>query len=246
MMETYLNKFKDIINKNLDNLFKNNDFDNMCKYAISSGGKRLRPAILYLLANMYNKEYELIENEALAIELIHTYSLVHDDMPCMDDDDYRRGKLSAHKKYSEANALLIGDALLTYAFNILARSKKANNESFKILSNYAGKDELIYGQYMDINYEKLEKNILIDTYFKKTASLFLAAVNLAYISLEFPKEDLEKYIDFFTNLGIAYQINDDIEEYELNLHIDDKKSIVTLVGIEEAKRLKESYLFFLD
>lgn len=243
MMEHYLNKLKNIIDEKIDNLFNdNNEFDKMCKYVVSSNGKRLRPIILYLLANYYNKDYSLIENEALAIELIHSYSLVHDDMPCMDNDDYRRGKLTAHKKFNEANALLIGDALLTYAFNILSRSKKANNLSFKILSEYAGKNELIYGQYMDINYKKLNEKVLIDTYFKKTASLFLAAINLAYIALEFPKEDLEKYNQFFTNLGIAYQINDDIEEYELNLHLGDEKSIVSLIGINEAKEMKEKYL----
>ena len=117
-MKKYLldlrNEFNEVIDRKLkEHSSQNEELNEMLRYAIVLGGKRIRPIIMYILADIYGKNHDVIENEALAIELIHSYSLVHDDMPCMDNDEYRRGNLTLHKKYGQANALLVGDAMLT-------------------------------------------------------------------------------------------------------------------------------------
>ena len=126
-------------------------------YSVMNGGKRLRPIIMYMMCDLFNKNYEEIQDVAIALEFIHCYSLVHDDLPAMDNDMYRRGKLTTHIKFDEATAILAGDALLTEAFLIIAKSDKIKQEKKALiiakLSEYAGFYGMIGGQYIDMESE---------------------------------------------------------------------------------------------
>lgn len=123
-------------------------------YSVMNGGKRLRPVLMYMIADIFNQDYSRIEDTAAALECIHSYSLVHDDLPAMDDDTYRRGKLTTHKKFDEATAILAGDALLTYAFYVISASEKIENSGkvniIRILSDYSGINGMVGGQYVDM------------------------------------------------------------------------------------------------
>ncbi|CAM3453807.1 polyprenyl synthetase family protein [Pseudostreptobacillus hongkongensis] len=255
-MKEYLSKLQKIINQNLEETLEKNKnntyFDDMMKYAVLLGGKRIRPIIMYILADIYNKEYEMIEKEAQSIELIHAYSLVHDDLPCMDNDEYRRGNLTVHKKFGVANAVLVGDSLLTLAFLVLAESDYSNKNSVITLSYYSGNKGMILGQYLDILSEGKDISLdqLLDIHISKTAMLLMASVELACISLKLDidvRKILRKYILY---LGLAYQIQDDILEIEgnfektgkLNTDFENEKSTCpSIIGIEKSKIMCKTF-----
>ena len=225
----------------------------MMRYAILLGGKRIRPIIMYILADIYGKDHCVIENEAFAIELIHSYSLVHDDMPCMDNDEYRRGNLTLHKKYGQANALLVGDALLTFAFQILAESIYSNKNSILALSYYAGYNGMIKGQYLDLVSENIEVdyNDLMEIHLNKTAMLLMASVELACINLKIDLDTREKLRKYIMYVGLAYQIQDDILEIKGDFEkigkkntdiINNKKTFVTVLGLESSELIKTYFI----
>ncbi len=257
-MEKYLLELKNEFNEVIDMKLKkhssqNEKLNEMLRYAVVLGGKRIRPIIMYILADIYGKEHRLIENEAVAIELIHSYSLVHDDMPCMDDDEYRRGNLTVHKKYGQANALLVGDALLTLAFQILAESEYSNKNSILALSYYSGYNGMIKGQYLDIISENMEVdyNNLMEIHLNKTAMLLMASVELACINLKIDLEIREKLRKYIMYVGLAYQIQDDILEVrgkfektgKKNTDIrNNKKTFVTVLGLESSELIKTYFI----
>lgn len=257
-MDKYLLELKNEFNEVIDMKLKkhssqNEKLNEMLRYAVVLGGKRIRPIIMYILADIYGKEYRLIENEAVAIELIHSYSLVHDDMPCMDDDEYRRGNLTVHKKYGQANALLVGDALLTLAFQILAESEYSNKNSILALSYYSGYNGMIKGQYLDIISENMEVdyNNLMEIHLNKTAMLLMASVELACINLKIDLEIREKLRKYIMYVGLAYQIQDDILEVrgkfektgKKNTDIrNNKKTFVTVLGLESSELIKTYFI----
>ena len=246
-MDKYLLELKNEFNEVIDMKLKkhssqNEKLNEMLRYAVVLGGKRIRPIIMYILADIYGKEHRLIENEAVAIELIHSYSLVHDDMPCMDDDEYRRGNLTVHKKYGQANALLVGDALLTLAFQILAESEYSNKNSILALSYYSGYNGMIKGQYLDI---------ISEIHLNKTAMLLMASVELACINLKIDLEIREKLRKYIMYVGLAYQIQDDILEVrgkfektgKKNTDIrNNKKTFVTVLGLESSELIKTYFI----
>lgn len=252
MMDKYLLEKREIINNNLEKYLiknaSNNEFDNMLKYSLLLGGKRIRPIIMYILADIYKKDYSMIEKEAISIELMHTYSLIHDDLPSMDNDDYRRGNLTSHKKFGEANAILIGDALLTMSFLALSESKYSNMKSVQTLAYYSGNKGMILGQYLDLFFEKKEINYddLLEITINKTTMLLMASVELASISLKIDIEArniLRKYIFY---LGMAYQIQDDILELEQDEKKlgksksdlkNEKSTFPRVLGLNESKKL---------
>ena len=208
---------------------------------------------MYILADIYGKDHSVIENEAFAIELIHSYSLVHDDMPCMDNDEYRRGNLTLHKKYGQANALLVGDALLTFAFQILAESIYSNKNSILALSYYAGYNGMIKGQYLDIVSENIEVNYndLMEIHLNKTAMLLMASVELACINLKIDLDTREKLRKYIMYVGLAYQIQDDILEIKGDFEkigkkntdiINNKKTFVTVLGLESSELIKTYFI----
>ena len=191
------------------------------KYAVLNGGKRLRPILLFMVLDILDCEKEMGVASAAAIEMIHSYSLVHDDLPALDNDDYRRGKLTTHKKFGEAEGILIGDALLTHAFYILTEKNKhlpAEKivEIVRLTSSYAGINGMIGGQMMDIASEgkKIDLEILKYIHSNKTGKLMKLPVELACIIGDADREEREILIRFSDLIGLAFQIKDDILDIE--------------------------------
>lgn len=219
------------------------------KYSLESGGKRVRPMLTLEFCRLCGGDINKAVPFAVAVEFIHTYSLIHDDLPCMDNDDMRRGKPSSHKKFGEANALLAGDALLTHAFSALASADLSAEQivyAVKELSSYAGVNGMIGGQIIDLEGEN--KNLGLDDLFLmdklKTAALITSACVLGCVAAgNYTK--ISAAVDFAENLGIAFQIVDDILDFlegESNSDIvSGKSTYVSLLGLENAKKKAEEY-----
>ena len=214
----YINKEIVSFNKDLDiflNKYKTNNklFKVMC-YSLRNGGKRLRPIIIKEVSKSLNLKKRQYINSMIAIELIHSYSLIHDDLPCMDDDDYRRGRLSTHKKYDEAQAILAGNSLLTMAFNLL--SKDSNLLLVNLLSDLSGFEGLAGGQSLDIDITK--KNVsykMIDEIHElKTAKLFEFCTSAPFIITYGNHKNINLARKYGKIIGKIFQIIDDIHDYE--------------------------------
>jgi geranylgeranyl diphosphate synthase, type II len=214
-------------------------------YSLQSGGKKLRPLLVLLTVEALKKDYKIALDPACSLELIHTYSLIHDDLPSMDNDDMRRGKPSLHKAYPEWLAILTGDYLLTLAFDVIANAKKIDDKQkvdlIKTLSKYAGEKGLIAGQVADLSWEN--KNINLEKlkfmHFNKTASLFIASVEFGCIIAKASTKIKIKFLEFAKNFGIAFQIFNDIAGFhEKSSDITKKKSTaVSILGLSKAKKL---------
>lgn len=251
-----MNHLINIIDKALDEylpiIYPEKIFNAM-KYTLMLPGKRLRPVICLETVRMLGGNLYDALPVACAIEMLHVQSLIHDDLPCMDNDDFRRGKLSNHKVFGEATAVLAGDALLTYAPQIIIE-KSINLSPETVLklvreyTNFAGAFALIGGQVVDIdsengNYTKSPEETLTYIHMNKTASLFRLAVRSGVIIVDNSK--LEEFDEFAIKFGLAFQIYDDIMDEissfeELGKSIGkDKKSnkltYVSLYGLDEAK-----------
>lgn len=220
------------------------------EYSLINGGKRIRPVLALEFAKACGGSRDDCLALACALEYVHTYSLIHDDLPCMDDDDMRRGKPSCHKQFGEATALLAGDALLTHAFDIVASSDLASEikaSAISLLAQNAGVCGMIGGQVIDLIYEKKNPNInqLLTVYKMKTGALISAACLMGCISAGASDEQIAAASKFAYSLGIAFQIQDDIldiigDEQKLGKPIgsdaeNNKTTYATLVGIEKAK-----------
>ena len=225
------------------------------RYSSLSEGKRVRPFLLMASANIFNFPILKTLRCASAIEFIHVYSLIHDDLPSMDNDDFRRGKLSNHKKFDEATAILAGDALLTFAFEILASSEVHSSaeircELIKTLSTSAGFKGMVGGQMLDI--ENIDKNIseerIINLHRLKTGELFMASAECGAILASATKDERSAIRYYAHDLGLAFQIKDDIldhlgipigkAEIDEIAHKKPKEnaSIVDIIGIERASQ----------
>lgn len=186
------------------------------RYSIFAGGKRLRPALCIAAAEACGGNLEDSLPPACAVEMIHTYSLIHDDLPCMDNDDLRRGKPTNHKVYGEAIALLAGDALLTGAFGVLSNIKPTERYSVRDfiaeLADTAGSRKLIGGQVLDMEGEnkELDEAYLRQIHEGKTAALLVCSMKLGAMSANATPEQLEAITCFSYNLGMAFQVIDDI------------------------------------
>ena len=267
MLREYLEEKKKIVESNLIELLGNyrgkypEKLAEAMEYAVMNGGKRIRPILMYMICDLFEKNncksYDKIKEIAAALEFIHCYSLVHDDLPAMDNDDYRRGKLTVHKKYNEAIGVLVGDALLTEAFGIIANSKKLGDKNktkiISKLSEYAGFLGMVGGQFVDMESEN--KKVEIDTlkyiHAHKTGKLLTAAIELPMIALDIESEKHEKMVEYSKLLGIAFQIKDDILDIEGNFEEIGKKSndmenekttYPSIFGLDESKRLLQEYL----
>jgi len=191
------------------------------RYSVFPGGKRIRPIIvLEACKTCGGKNHDALA-AACAVELIHTYSLIHDDLPSMDDDDFRRGKPSCHKKFGEANAILAGDALLTLAFNILADdlAPKIAVRAIRELSEAAGTHGMVGGQVLDI---AKYKNIAIINRLK-TAKLFEAAAKIGAICAGASEKKIKAMAGYGANIGMAFQLADDLTDKK-ELGISDASS----------------------
>ncbi|MGN1329697.1 MAG: polyprenyl synthetase family protein [Eubacterium sp.] len=220
------------------------------EYSLSNGGKRLRPVFTLEFAKACGGSRDDSLPFACAIEFVHTYSLIHDDLPCMDNDDMRRGKPSCHKAFSEATALLAGDALLTHAFDIVSSVDLSDDKiaaAVGLLAQNSGVCGMIGGQVIDLKYESEDPTIkqLINVYRMKTGALISAACLLGCISAGATDGQLAAASKFAYSLGIAFQIQDDIldivgDESKLGKPVgsdaeNNKTTYATLVGIEKAK-----------
>lgn len=193
----------------LETLFpSSNTLYQACRYALLQGGKRLRPKLLFAFFSEEKEAYPA----ASALELVHTYSLIHDDLPCMDNDDERRGKPSVHKAFSETVALLAGDLLLTKAFEQI--SLHQNAELVTLLASFAGDRGMIGGQWLDLSLQgsAVEQQVLKEIHEKKTGALFQAALLLGHkLSGKGEKTTLERLGSL---LGLYYQLNNDLKDPE--------------------------------
>ena len=192
------------------------------KYGLFPGGKKIRSKILIDVGQIFNINYDLLIKIGSAIECIHAYSLIHDDLPCMDDDSIRRGKLSVHKKFGEATAILAGNSLLTIAFEILSSNKLNLSDSKKIelidlISKSSGHSGIAGGQFLDLNYEKknITKNKAINMQIKKTGMLFSVAC-LAPVIISEKKKYFNKFYNIGSDIGLLFQITDDLLDLKGN------------------------------
>ena len=190
---------------------------NAMKYAVFAGGKRLRPILTLESAKMLKGSVKETLPFACAVELIHNFSLVHDDLPSMDNDNFRRGKPTCHKKFGISTAILAGDGLINLAFGIVAKTKK--KKAFKIasiLSDAIGPENMVGGQVLDLEYErKSKKNKKLKRKIDnmKTASLMAVSCEVGALSASAKLKDLKKLREFGKNLGMAFQIADDLEDF---------------------------------
>lgn len=225
------------------------------KYAILNGGKRLRPFLLFSTLELLNQNIEKGVKSAIALEMIHSYSLVHDDLPALDNDDYRRGKLTTHKVFGEAEGILIGDSLLTYAFYVLSQKNLELLSSKQIVniisktSEYAGIDGMIGGQMIDIQSEnkKIDLETLKYIHSHKTGKLIKLPIEIACIIANLEKDKREVLEEYADLIGLAFQVKDDILDVEgtfedlgkpvgsdVDLH---KATYPSILGMEESKKI---------
>ncbi|NLY08488.1 MAG: polyprenyl synthetase family protein [Tissierellia bacterium] len=218
-------------------------FDSM-KYSALNGGKRVRPLLMMLLAKAYGLQDMQILHFAVGLELIHTYSLVHDDLPAMDDDIVRRGKPTNHVIYGEAMAILSGDGLLTMAVNHISEELvkheniKESVDALKLLTHHAGALGMVGGQAIDVLHENksLNKELLEEMIDLKTVALFRAACVIPGIIAMQNEEEISKLDDFAIALGRSFQIQDDILDF-LEDKATGKPTYATILGVEEAANM---------
>lgn len=209
-------------------------FDAM-RYSLLAGGKRLRPVLVFDFCRMCGGDWRSAAPFAAAIEMIHTYSLIHDDLPCMDNDDYRRGKLTNHKVYGEANAVLAGDALLTAAFSYLAKapySADVRIRAVEVLANCAGELGMVGGQVLDMMSEERQctEQEVIAIQSRKTGALIKAACLLGVLAGRGSADQFGAAGDYAQHLGLAFQIRDDMLDV-----IGDAQELGKAVGVDTVK-----------
>ena len=220
------------------------------RYSLLAGGKRLRPIFVFDFCRMCGGDWHKALPFAAAVEMIHTYSLIHDDLPCMDNDDYRRGRLTNHKVYGEAMAVLSGDALLTAAFSYLANSPYSSEtriQAVSVLSECAGELGMVGGQVLDIQSEERQCTAqeVIDIQSRKTGALIRASCLLGVLAGNGTEDQFRAAAQFASNIGLAFQIRDDMldvigDAKQLGKATGadtNKNTFVVLYGLEKCEEL---------
>ena len=228
-------------------------FDSM-EYSLLAGGKRLRAALVFEFCRLCGGDWKDATAFAAALEMIHAYSLIHDDLPCMDNDDFRRGLPTNHKVYGETMAILAGDALLTDAFTIAASAKMSADKivrAIQVLSECAGSLGMVGGQVLDVQSENRELNEqeVLDIQSRKTGALIRAACAMGAIAGGASKEQYDAACQFAAGFGLSFQIRDDIldvigtqEVLGKGVGTDAKKNtFVRLYGLQKCETLVQSY-----
>lgn len=238
------------------------------RYSVFAGGKRIRPLLTFLATGLFTDRWQRALPAACALELIHTYSLVHDDLPAMDDDDYRRGKPTSHRVFGEATAILAGDALLTLAFALLSGSSISNNEYSKAYQNEVSSDTrlgviyelaeaagsmgMVAGQILDLEAEgkTVTMEMLDQINVRKTGALIIASLRSGALLGGARAEDLQRLSAYASLLGKGFQLVDDLldvegDENKLGKQTGmdrqrDKSTIVSFCGLAEAKLLRDN------
>ena len=249
IIDKKLEELIDDIRKNSSSSL-NTIIDSM-EYSLKAGGKRIRPILTVKVAEMVKTNKETAYKVGTALELIHTYSLIHDDLPAMDDDDYRRGQLSNHKVFGEGMAVLAGDALLTFAFEVLSNLDLDSDKIVKIIklvSKNVGFKGMVGGQSLDLKFEneKIDLDTLINIHSLKTGALFKAAILGGAYCGNPSDEKLIALNSYAENLGLLFQITDDILDKTSSTEVlgktvgsdeqSNKSTYVSLLGLKEAKQ----------
>ena len=249
--EKLLTSYQNRINSKLESLLPFNDsiLSEAIRYSVLGGGKRLRPILVYLIGELGNAENDSLDILAGSVEIIHCYSLIHDDLPSMDDDDLRRGKPTTHKKYDEATAILAGDALQPFAFELVTTiniSDKNKLSIIKSLTQACGYQGMVGGQIKDIHSENIKDVKSLDImHSQKTGRLIQSSIETAGILSDLRKQDIESLIEYGDKIGLAFQIQDDIIDIESPSTVSgkdqgsdvekDKLTYPSIVGIENSK-----------
>ena len=215
------------------------------KYGVISGGKKIRSTIILDAGKIFNLSEKKLINICAAVECIHSYSLIHDDLPCMDNDTIRRGKPSAHVKFGESTAVLAGNSLLTMAFEILSHKDLNISEKIKIdlinkISKSSGHLGVAGGQYLDLSYEykKISRKKIIEMEIKKTGKLFSFCCAVPLILKKKNKKEIQKFENIGADIGLLFQVADDLIDYKGNIKTagkktgkDKKKGKATLISL---------------
>ena len=253
MLEAFLSHTRDQVSKNVKKIIGNSNLiEKAMSYSVLGESKMIRAGLI-VASGKINKNISKssLITFASAVELIHTYSLIHDDLPAMDDDDLRRGKKSNHIKFGEANAILAGDALQTLAYEIICNDSSTNDkdkiEAIKMISKACGKNGMVYGQHLDINAEtkKIDKHSIENIHQLKTGKLIQCSVMLGQISNE-NNNEINSFKSFGKKIGLAFQITDDILEAISSEEIlgkdiqsdvkNCKSTYVSVLGLDESKK----------
>ena len=254
MLPEYLSQVKKLVlNKIHISIGNSNLIEDAMSYSALANSKMIRAGLVFASSETNNNLHkDSVITMAAAVELMHTYSLIHDDLPCMDDDDLRRNQPSSHIKYGEANAVLAGDALQALAYEIICEDSYLDDSekvrSIKILSKACGKNGMVYGQYLDIENENnkvIDQNMLDEIHKLKTGKLIECSVMLGQIGSDFKKDSINLLESFSKYIGLAFQITDDIlditqseEILGKNKNSDIKNNKITyidILGLDGAK-----------
>lgn len=268
MKDIHIEQLKKYVSLVEDNLHKylvgsvplglEKDVVSAMEYSLSAGGKRLRPVLVMEFCKLLGGNVEKSLASACAIEMLHTSSLIHDDLPCMDNDDFRRGKPSCHKQFNEWLAVLAGDNLMVKPFEIIANDENLSPltrvKIVSILSKSTGFEGMIGGQVLDIQNETREtitEDILTRTCLEKTGALISCACQIGCLCAELNSEKINLAIEYAKNLGLAFQIIDDILDVTGSQEVlgkpigsdslQNKRTFVTLLGLDGAKSKAEYY-----
>lgn len=253
-VEDELIQKKRAVDRYLEQLLSREDslIDQAMRYVVFSGGKRFRPLLALSSGECFGVSHEIVLPFACALELIHNYSLIHDDLPSMDDDDFRRGKPSCHKAFGENIALLAGDSLLTMAFGVMARTpveEKCLTKKEKLISEIsrlAGVEGMIGGQALDISSSPSEmtEEEYYELTLKKTGSLLIASLKVGAILGDAVPSQVQALEEYGRNLGLAFQIRDDIIDSYSGSSKDHppRPDAVLLFGDKEAQRKLRVYI----
>ena len=248
-----------LVNCELEKYVKNGEcpesvLNESVAYSLLAGGKRIRPVLIMAVYELFKLDIEKTFPFAIAMEMVHTFSLIHDDLPGIDNDDYRRGKLTNHKKYNEATAILAGDSLLNYAYNLIINDiiNNGDNENKKLRAFKefsCGIDRMIAGEYVDTEYEgkEISSQYLEYMHENKTGALIKASVRIGAILANASDDDIEKLTVYAEKIGLAFQIKDDIlseigDAKELGKPVGNDKArgkctYVTKYGLEKAQEM---------
>lgn len=224
------------------------------EYSLMAGGKRIRPVLIIATYEMFESNIEKVLPFAVAMEMVHTFSLIHDDLPGIDNDDYRRGKLTNHKKYNEATAILAGDNLLNNAYNIILSDINSSDENrllkLKALKELSdGIDRMIAGEYVDTEFEgkEISSQYLEYMHENKTGALIKASVRIGAIMAGADEETVNKLSSYAEKIGLAFQVKDDIlseigDSKELGKPVGNDKergkcTYITKYGLEKAQKM---------
>lgn len=269
MLKGYLMEFKEqlkeyqeIINKELEKYLRREEvpekiLNNSMEYSLMAGGKRIRPILVMATYKIFNNNIEKCMPYAVAIEMVHNFSLIHDDLPGIDNDDFRHGKLTNHKQFNEATAILAGDGLLNQAYIVISEDLKSSNiedlkKKITVFNEFSSAiDRMIAGEYIDTEYEgkQISEDYLEYIHKNKTGALLRLCVRMGAVLANASKEDLERLTSYSEKIGLAFQIKDDIlseegDEVVLGKPVGNDKELekctyVSKYGLNGAKDILE-------